>query len=88
MPIREANTWRGHAVRALYLAAAAVDVAVERDDTALLAAVERQWQHTVRRRTYLTGGMGSRHQDEGFGDDCCRPTAPTARPAPVSRRSW
>ena len=35
----------------------------------LLAAVERQWTHTVARRTHLTGGMGSRHQDEGFGED-------------------
>lgn len=69
VPIREATTWRGHAVRALYLTAAAVDVAVECDDAELLAAVERQWTNVVARRTYLTGGMGSRHQDEGFGED-------------------
>src|SRR5690606_18930826 len=35
----------------------------------LLDAVERQWTRSVERRTYVTGGMGSRHQDEGFGDD-------------------
>jgi DUF1680 family protein len=69
LPIRDADVWRGHAVRALYLAAAAVDVAVERSDDQLLAAIERQWAQSVARRTYLTGGMGSRHQDEGFGDD-------------------
>jgi DUF1680 family protein len=69
VPVREAHAWRGHAVRALYLAAAAVDVAVERGDDGLLAAVERQWEHTVARRTHITGGMGSRHQDEGFGED-------------------
>lgn len=69
VPVRDATTWRGHAVRALYLTAAAVDVAVERDDPELLAAVERQWTNAVARRTYLTGGMGSRHQDEGFGED-------------------
>ncbi|MFD7402040.1 glycoside hydrolase family 127 protein [Streptomyces sp. NPDC059866] len=69
VPIREADTWRGHAVRALYLSAAAVDVAVEQDDQELLAAVERQWANAVARRTHLTGGMGSRHQDEGFGED-------------------
>ncbi|MFF8847594.1 glycoside hydrolase family 127 protein [Streptomyces sp. NPDC015127] len=69
VPIRKAGTWRGHAVRALYLSAAAVDVAVERDDRDLLAAIERQWTNGVSRRTYLTGGMGSRHQDEGFGED-------------------
>ncbi|MFE3459843.1 glycoside hydrolase family 127 protein [Nocardiopsis aegyptia] len=69
VPVRRAHAWRGHAVRALYLSAAAVDVAVERGDRELLAAVEGQWEHTVARRTHITGGMGSRHQDEGFGED-------------------
>lgn len=69
VPVRDADVWRGHAVRALYLAAGAVDVAVDTHDDDLRAAVERQWTHSVERRTYLTGGMGSRHQDEGFGDD-------------------
>ncbi len=68
-PVREATVWRGHAVRALYLAAGAVDVAVDTGDAELLGAVERQWTRSVERRTYLTGGMGSRHQDEGFGED-------------------
>ncbi|HEX2145291.1 MAG TPA: beta-L-arabinofuranosidase domain-containing protein [Glycomyces sp.] len=69
VPVREADAWRGHAVRALYLAAGAIDVAIDTEDADLLAAVERQWTRSVERRTYLTGGMGSRHQDEGFGDD-------------------
>ncbi len=69
VPIRDAEVWRGHAVRALYLSAAAVDVAVDLADDGLLAAIERQWTRSVSRRTYLTGGMGSRHQDEGFGED-------------------
>jgi DUF1680 family protein len=60
---------RGHAVRALYLSAGAFDVAVETRDEELADAVTTQWRNTVARRTYLTGGMGSRHQDEGFGDD-------------------
>jgi hypothetical protein len=68
-PVRSAQVWRGHAVRALYLAAGAVDVAVEHADAELLAAIRTQWDNTVQRRTYLTGGMGARHQDEGFGED-------------------
>ncbi|KAA9111626.1 glycoside hydrolase family 127 protein [Microbacterium rhizomatis] len=68
-PVRDADALRGHAVRALYLSAGAVDVAVDGEDRDLLNALERQWARTVERRTYLTGGMGSRHQDEGFGDD-------------------
>ncbi|TPQ23999.1 glycoside hydrolase family 127 protein [Streptomyces sporangiiformans] len=73
LPVREAKVLRGHAVRALYLAAGAVDVAVETGDEELLAAVARQWEATVGRRTYLTGGMGSHHRDESFGDDFVLP---------------
>ncbi|MEU7658024.1 glycoside hydrolase family 127 protein [Streptomyces lincolnensis] len=73
LPVRQATVLRGHAVRALYLAAGAVDVAVETGDEELLAAVVRQWERTVARRTYLTGGMGSHHRDESFGDDYVLP---------------
>ncbi|MEU1785447.1 beta-L-arabinofuranosidase domain-containing protein [Streptomyces sparsogenes] len=73
LPVRDAEVLRGHAVRALYLAAGAVDVAVETGDDALLAAVVRQWEATVARRTHLTGGMGSHHRDESFGDDFVLP---------------
>ncbi|MGC5010507.1 glycoside hydrolase family 127 protein [Streptosporangium sp. DT93] len=69
LPVRRARVLRGHAVRALYLASGAVDVAVETGDDELLHAIEEQWENTVARRTYLTGGMGSRHTDEAFGED-------------------
>lgn len=69
VPVREAEVLRGHAVRALYLAAGALDVAVETGDDELADAVRRQWEATVARRTYVTGGMGSHHQDEAFGAD-------------------
>ena len=73
VPIREATVFRGHAVRAVYLAAGAIDLATETDDASLLDAVIRQWRATVARRTYLTGGIGSRHQDEAFGEDFVLP---------------
>jgi len=69
VPVRDADVLRGHAVRALYLAAGAVDVAVETGDRDLLRAVETQWANTVAKRTYLTGAMGAHHQDEAFGAD-------------------
>ncbi|GII04616.1 glycoside hydrolase family 127 protein [Planobispora takensis] len=69
VPVRQARVLRGHAVRALYLACGAVDVAVETGDAELLKAVEAQWERAVARRTHLTGGMGSRHTDESFGED-------------------
>jgi DUF1680 family protein len=69
VPVAQADVLSGHAVRALYLSAGAVDVAIEGQDDELLAALRRQWRNTVARRTYLTGGMGSRHEGEAFGDD-------------------
>jgi DUF1680 family protein len=73
MPVRAASVLRGHAVRALYLAVGAVDVAVETGDLELLEALKLQWDNTVARRTYITGGMGSHHMDEAFGDDFVLP---------------
>ncbi|GAA2216512.1 glycoside hydrolase family 127 protein [Nonomuraea monospora] len=73
LPVRKATVLRGHAVRALYLAAGAVDVAVETGDDELLEALKTQWDNTVARRTYITGGMGSHHMDEAFGDDFVLP---------------
>ncbi|GAA1447862.1 glycoside hydrolase family 127 protein [Leifsonia poae] len=69
IPVRDANVLRGHAVRAEYLAAGAVDVATEFGDAELLDAVKRQWTNTLAARTYLTGGVGSHHQNEEFGSD-------------------
>lgn len=69
VPVRDASTLRGHAVRALYLSAGAVDVAVETGDQQLLSAIVRQLNGALSTRTYITGGMGARHQDESFGDD-------------------
>jgi DUF1680 family protein len=68
-PVRSATTLRGHAVRALYLAAGAADVAVEDGDAALLDAVTGQVRSALARRTYLTGGMGAHHEGESFGLD-------------------
>ena len=67
-PVREAPAVAGHAVRQLYLDAGAVDVAVETGDRALLDAVIARWTDMVETRAYLTGGLGSRHRDEAFGD--------------------
>jgi DUF1680 family protein len=67
-PVREADTVAGHAVRQLYLDCGAVDVATELGDRQLLEAVHRRWRDMVARHAYLTGGLGSRHNDESFGD--------------------
>jgi DUF1680 family protein len=67
-PVRDARGVAGHAVRQLYLDAGAIDVATETGDTALLEGVHARWRDMVATRSYLTGGLGSRHQQEAFGD--------------------
>jgi len=74
VPVREATTVEGHAVRAVYLAAGAVDVAVETGDTELLAASERQFADMTATKTFITGGLGARWDWEAFGDPYELPT--------------
>ncbi|MEU7858256.1 beta-L-arabinofuranosidase domain-containing protein [Nonomuraea sp. NPDC049141] len=68
LPVREADTAVGHAVRQLYLEAGIVDVYLETGDESLLECSVRRWEDLVATKTHLTGGMGSRHSDEAFGD--------------------
>jgi uncharacterized protein len=68
VPVREAPSVEGHAVRQLYLLAGVADVYVETGDASLLHALERLWAEMVASKTYLTGGIGAHHSDEAFGD--------------------
>jgi DUF1680 family protein len=67
-PVRQSRTEVGHVVRALYLEAGVTDVATETNDDELLQSSIRRWDDMIATKTYLTGGNGSRHADEGFGD--------------------
>jgi DUF1680 family protein len=69
VPVREQTTVEGHAVRAVYLAAGAADVALETGDDALLGALRTQFAQMLATKTYLTGGLGSRWDGESFGDE-------------------
>jgi DUF1680 family protein len=68
LPVRESPVEVGHVVRALYLEAGVTDVAVEMRERSLLESSVRRWDDMVAAKTYLTGGNGSRHATEGFGD--------------------
>jgi len=68
VPVRDQGSIEGHAVRAVYLAAGATDVAVETGDTALLDVLRSQFTAMWASRTYLTGGIGARWEQEAFGD--------------------
>ena len=49
--------------------AAMTDVAVFFADEDYLEAVHKLWESVVHRKMYLTGGIGSRHDGEAFGED-------------------
>ncbi|MFF7791208.1 beta-L-arabinofuranosidase domain-containing protein [Streptomyces sp. NPDC007991] len=68
VPLREATDVEGHAVRQLYLLAAAADLATETGDAGLRAATERLWAAMTAAKTHLTGGLGAHHDEEDFGD--------------------
>ncbi|MFG2937139.1 glycoside hydrolase family 127 protein [Streptomyces sp. NPDC048282] len=68
VPLRAATNVEGHAVRQLYLLAAAADLAAESGDAELLAAGTRLWQAMTSTKTHLTGGLGAHHDQEDFGD--------------------
>ena len=67
VPVRSLDTTVGHVVRASYVESGVADVAAELGDRSLLDTSLRRWDDMVATKTYLTGGNGSRHVDEGFG---------------------
>ena len=66
-PILQQQEIVGHAVRAGYLYSGVADVATLTGDTAYLHALERIWQNMTSKKLFITGGIGSRAQGEGFG---------------------
>jgi hypothetical protein len=68
VPVRETTTPEGHAVRAVYLAEGAADVAVETHDDELLAVLDSEFAAMAAAKQYVTGGLGARWEGEAFGD--------------------
>lgn len=68
IPVRQTRVAEGHAVRAVYLAAGATDVAIETGDDELLKLLEAQWEQLTSTKMYVTGGLGSRWDGEAFGN--------------------
>ena len=68
-PILQQQEIVGHAVRAGYLYSGVADVAALTGDTAYFHALERIWQNMASKKLFITGGIGSRAQGEGFGPD-------------------
>ncbi len=74
-PLRQQHEVVGHAVRAMYLYSAAADLAYELKDEELAAVCKNLWQDLCRSKLYLTGGLGSSAENEGFTEGL-RPAEP------------
>ncbi|KAM0443329.1 hypothetical protein ACHAQK_003692 [Fusarium lateritium] len=71
-PLAEATEVKGHSVRAMYFYTAATDLVRLSPDTdeeapKLQAALKRLWADMAHKKMYVTGGLGSVTQWEGFG---------------------
>jgi len=68
-PIRKQNAPVGHAVRFAYLETAIAMLYRQDHDQTLLPALLKAWERMITRRMYVTGGIGSLPEIEGFGKD-------------------
>jgi DUF1680 family protein len=69
VPVREQKEITGHAVRAMYMYTGAADVAALTGDAGYMNAMNTVWEDVVYRNMYLTGGIGSSGNNEGFSVD-------------------
>ncbi|MFF9100939.1 glycoside hydrolase family 127 protein [Streptomyces rubrogriseus] len=67
-PIDDVDEATGHAVRQLYYMTGVTDLYLETGEERYRKAAERIWESAYTTKTYITGGQGSRHVDESFGD--------------------
>ncbi|MGM0474375.1 MAG: beta-L-arabinofuranosidase domain-containing protein [Bacteroidota bacterium] len=75
LPVVEQQEAVGQAPRAAYLYSGMADVAFYEPGTGYLTALDRLWVDVVHRKMYITGGIGSRHKNEGFGQPYDLPNA-------------
>lgn len=75
VPVKDQREIVGHAVRAMYLYTGAADVAAVTGDTGYVSAMKTVWEDVVYRNMYVTGGIGSSGDNEGFSKDYDLPNA-------------
>ncbi len=68
-PVKLQTEITGHAVRAMYLYTGAADVASLTGDAGYMDAMKKVWEDVVYRNMYITGGIGSAGDNEGFSKD-------------------
>ncbi|WP_321370036.1 glycoside hydrolase family 127 protein [uncultured Draconibacterium sp.] len=69
VPVVEQDEAVGHAVRAAYMYAGMTDIAALYKDAAYSKAVDQLWDNVVNKKIYITGGIGSKHEGEAFGEN-------------------
>jgi DUF1680 family protein len=74
-PVVEQDRATGHAVRATYMYSGMADVASLTGDAAYFEAIDKIWENVISKKIYLTGGIGSRHEGEAFGENYELPNA-------------
>lgn len=74
-PVIEQEEAVGHAVRAAYMYSGMADVAALTGDESYIKAIDRIWENVVSKKIYVTGGIGSQHEGEAFGDNYELPNA-------------
>ncbi len=88
-PVLEQTEAVGHAVRATYMYAGMADVAALGGWPEYVTAIDRLWENVTGKKMYLTGGVGSREDEEGFGGDYELPNAAYAETcASVGNALW
>ena len=68
-PVRDQTEAVGHAVRGMYLYSGVADLFAEVGDSALRKTCETIWEHVTSKRMYVTGGIGSTKDNEGYTSD-------------------
>ncbi|MCC5895735.1 MAG: glycoside hydrolase family 127 protein [Alkalibacterium sp.] len=68
-PVLKQEEAVGHAVRLVYMAAAMAEVAAIHKDQKMFKAARKIWDNIVKKRLYITGGIGSTVHGEAFTFD-------------------
>ncbi|MFX1388490.1 MAG: glycoside hydrolase family 127 protein [Promethearchaeota archaeon] len=65
----------GHVVRALYMYSAVTEIIDILNDKEYQSAIDRVWNNIIKKKLYITGGLGARKfaYGEGFGDNYTLP---------------
>lgn len=66
VPVEEITEAVGHSVRAVYLYTAMAEIFEIDHDDRYFAALEAVWEDVTTKKMYITGGIGSSRENEGF----------------------